>query len=426
EEKTALSESGPDGAEAEIDDIHLGSAVRLDQYTVPGQPWFEHLKQFVDQGVSAFKLDGAFFVNEHPDRLWAGKYLDQETHNLLPLVYGRQMSHGYTAHTGERAMINIPMGYTGIQQYCATWAGDTGGGADALVSMLNLGFCGIANTSCDIRVTDIESIHFGFLLPWTQQNNWNYWLQPWLLGKAQEDAIRFYARFRSQLFPYLYACGHIAAETGMPLMRSMTLSWPDEAAYDEILTQYMLGDGLLVSAFCDSVTLPAGAWYDVWTGERILGGISRQYSPPSGRGGGLFARAGAIIPMQPWAPCLERFQPDQIDLHIYPGGDFSLDLIEDDGITCRYREEQIARTPITIRSVSSTSYRLSIGRRTGSYPGMPAVTAFCIKIHQDEKPVVEDQDKTEVIIVRQSGCWSFVVSSAWHNEADLTFDCRFD
>lgn len=425
EENKTLVDNRDSGTDTEIDDIHLANAVRLDQCTVPGQPWFDHLKPFVDQGVSAFKLDAAFFVNEHPDRLWAEHYRDREVHNLLPLVYGRQMSRGYTEHTGERAMINIPIGYVGIQRYCATWAGDTGGGAGALVSMLNLGFCGITHTSCDIRVTDIESIHFGFLLPWTQQNNWNYWCQPWLLGEELEDAIRFYARFRSQLFPYLYACAHISARTGLPIMRSMSLAWPDEPAYDSILTQYMLGDGLLVSAFSDSVTLPPGLWIDVWTGVTYQGGRTIHYIPPAGRGGGLFARAGAIIPLQPWASCLERFQPDQFDLHIYPGGDFALDLIEDDGNSCGYRDGQLARTTLAMCQIDSGASRLTIGRRTGSFPGMSASPALRVLIHSDARPVLTEPGGSAIAVVRESDCWSFVISSERHMTAVFTCDCRF-
>lgn len=53
---------------------------------------------------------------------------DEEMHNLFPLIYAKQMSLGYRNHTGKRAMIYTSGGYTGIQKYVATWAGDTGGG----------------------------------------------------------------------------------------------------------------------------------------------------------------------------------------------------------------------------------------------------------------------------------------------------------
>jgi hypothetical protein len=106
---------------------------------------------------------------------------DEEMHNLFPVIYAKQMSKGFEDHTKRRSMVYSAGGYSGIQQYVATWAGDTGGGAKPLASMLNLGFSGHSNHSCDMNARDPESIHFGFLQTWAQQNNWDYWYQPWLL-----------------------------------------------------------------------------------------------------------------------------------------------------------------------------------------------------------------------------------------------------
>ena len=357
----------------------------------------------------------------HPDRVWADKYRDSEVHNLLPLVYGRQMSQGYADFTGERAMINIPMGYAGIQHYCATWAGDTGGGAKPLISMLNLGHCGVSSTSCDIEVTDARSIHFGFLQAWTQQNNWNYWLQPWLLGEELEETVRFYARLRSRLFPYLYAYAHVSARTGMPLMRSMSLTWPDTDAFDQVLNQYMLGDALLVTAFTDQVILPAGIWTDFWTDQQLEGGGTVACKPPAGRGGGLYARAGSLVAMQPWAPSLEQFQPECLDLHVYPGGDAYLDLVEDDGRTDQYRDGQIAVTPIRLHLDGDGRHELQIGRRTGSYAGMAPATAFRIMIHGSAKQAVFDRQGSAISAVIQENQVVYTVSAELHEREDLTF-----
>ncbi|NLM77814.1 MAG: DUF5110 domain-containing protein [Ruminococcaceae bacterium] len=421
EEKSAYREEEQTwNDDAKIQDDHFSFPVRMDKLTVPGQAWYEHLKPFVDQGVSAFKLDASSFIMEHPDRLWADRYHDREVHNLLPLVYGRQMSRSYTAQTGERAMINIPMGYAGIQHYCATWAGDTGGGAKPLVSMLNLGHCGVSSTSCDIEVTEIKSIHFGFLQAWTQQNNWNYWLQPWLLGDDLEEAVRFYAQLRSSLFPYLYSYAHVAYETGLPLMRSMPLAWPETDQYDDVMTQYMLGDALLVTAFSDQAVLPAGDWYDFWTDERLQGGQTIAYTPPEDRGGGLFARAGSIVIRQPWSPSLERYRPDCLDLHVYTGGDFTLVLSEDDGITEQYRSGAVARTELQLQEHDQV-HMLRIGRRIGTYEGMGPVPALRVFLHGCAQPRVRDASGAAVALNEENGLTSFLVSAEKHQEDELSF-----
>jgi alpha-glucosidase (family GH31 glycosyl hydrolase) len=81
---------------------------------------------------------------------------DEEMHNLYPVVYAKQMARGFESHTGRRAMVYSAGGYAGVQQFVATWAGDTGGGAKPLASMLNHGFSGHSNHSCDMDVFNIE------------------------------------------------------------------------------------------------------------------------------------------------------------------------------------------------------------------------------------------------------------------------------
>ena len=235
------------------------------------EPWFEHLKKFVDQGAAAFKLDGSSQVIEHPTRQWGNGMTDEEMHNLYPVIYAKQMAQGFENHTQRRAMVYSAGGYTGVQQYVATWAGDTGGGAKPLASMLNLAFSGHSNHSCDMSVSDVEGIHFGFLQTWAQENNWDYWYQPWLLKEEHTAAFRQYDQLRYRLLPYLYSAAAEAALTGYPVMRAMPMVYPDDPAWDTRLSQYMLGEFLLVSAFSKDVRLPAGDWIDFWSGKRTTG-----------------------------------------------------------------------------------------------------------------------------------------------------------
>ncbi len=100
---------------------HLACPEYMDGITVRDVPWFDHLKKFCDNGASAFKLDGAFQTNDHPDRLWGGKYFDDEVHNVYPVIYVKQMQEGFNNHTGRRAVIYTPCVYSGTQRYAASW-----------------------------------------------------------------------------------------------------------------------------------------------------------------------------------------------------------------------------------------------------------------------------------------------------------------
>lgn len=368
----------------EFDDPHMRPTL-MDQVTKGDQPWFEHLKKFVDQGVSAFKMDGCGVVNMHPDRKWANGMDDEEFHNLYPLLLNKQMSLGFREHTGRRPMIYTSAAYTSIQKYSATWSGDTGGGPDALTSMLNLGLSGHSNTSCDMRVHSKEGIHFGFLQTWSQINSWITWDQPWFLGEELEPVFRYYARLRYRLLPYIYSFACVAAMSGMPVMRAMPLMFPDDPATDGLPLQYMLGDYLLTVGYTNKVHLPAGGWIDFWTGERHQGPQVLECTIPHDRGGPLFIREGAIIPNWPDMDYVGQKPVDRLVLHVYPGGESAFTLYEDDGVSYDYETGRVARTVIN-SSASGSECTIRIEPRSGSYQGMPVRRIFDVHIHCEGIP----------------------------------------
>ncbi len=372
--------------EAFEDDQHLKNEVRpLDTVTKPDEPWFEHLKKFVDQGVACFKLDGAYQVMDHPDRRYGNGMLDEEAHNLYPVVYAKQMSLGYSEYTGKRSMIYTVSGYTGIQQYAATWAGDTGGGFGPLVSMMNNGLCGHSNTSCDMDSYTVEGIHFGFLMPWAQLNSWAYWRHPWFLTDEMKEIFREYDVLRYSLVPYLYTAAHQAWETGMPVMRALPVVFPGDKGTHERLSQYMLGDSLLVGVFLDrservdengvktNFYLPAGeVWYDFFTGEKYEGGQEIFYIPPKGKGGALFVKGGSAIPFA--AEARQAVGDKPYDAYIIRAwGENAVGTIyDDDGISFGYRKGEC-----TMTTVSVVNGKL-VTETTGSYPGMPEKVTYTL------------------------------------------------
>ncbi len=349
------------------------------------EPWFEHLKKFVDQGVSAFKLDGAAQVIEHPKRQWGNGMTDEEMHNLYPVIYAKQMARGFEQHTQRRAMVYSAGGYAGVQQFVATWAGDTGGGPRPLTSMLNLAFSGHSNHSCDMSVTNVEGLHFGFLQTWAQQNNWDYWYQPWYLEQVHTDAYRQYAQLRYRLLPYLYSTAAEAALTGYPVMRAMSMEYPEDPAWDTCLSQYMLGEFLLVSAFSKQLTLPPGEWTDFWSGERTTGPGRLPIKITASRGGALMVKSGAIIPTWPDCDHLEKGWSADVLLLVYPSDESSFTLYEDDGQSLGYRKGQFARTTLNCKT-EGTTVTLTIGPRDGKYAGMPATRDFTATVHLQHRP----------------------------------------
>ncbi len=195
----------------------------------PAEPdaWFNHLQKFVRNGVRCFKMDPENLIQEHADRKYYNGRCDLENHNLTQILYHKQMCLGYEQFTNQRAMTHYCAAYAGVQHWGATTMGDNGGGSKALVWMLNYGMCGHMNTSCDME-TRGPGVHFGFLQPWSQHNNWAYATQPWFLGKQAEAIYRDYARLRYSLIPYIYSAAHVGHLTSMPILRPMPLAYPDD------------------------------------------------------------------------------------------------------------------------------------------------------------------------------------------------------
>ena len=371
--------------DGEVDE-HFNQPVKMDKITIQNESWFEHHKKFIDQGADFFKQDGSNQVLPHPDRLYANGMSDDEMHNLYPLLYSQQMYEGFRKHTNRRPCPFTAAGWAGLQHYTGTWTGDTGGKEDTLVANLNMSLCAHTWTTCDMEVTTPEGIHFGFLQTWAQLDSWNYWRHPWLLGDKLYSIFKFYANLRSSLIPYIYSYAHIASRTGMPIVRPMVLEFPDDKKGYNLLKQYMLGKEFLVSAFTNKVYLPEGEWMDYWTGKIYTGKKTINYVPPANRGGGLFIRAGSIVPFGPVMDYVGQIPLSKIYLEIFPrvqNGKFL--LYEDDGISLEHENGKFATTLFKYKIVNH-SLIINIGERKSGYRNMPEEREYYLKVFKIEKP----------------------------------------
>ena len=344
-------------------------------------PWFEHLKKFVDQGAQAFKLDACNQIGEHPDRAWANGRGDEEMHNLFPVVYDKQMSEGLEKHLGVRPMIFSAGGYAGVQRYVATWAGDTGGGAKTLTSILNLGLSGHSNQSCDMDIYNPAALHFGFLQTWSQLNNWCYWKQPWLQAPERVEVFRKYDRLRYRLLPYIYSAAAVASRTGYPVMRALALEYPDRREYDGVQTTYMFGPDLLVSAFAPETVIPPGKWHEWRTDAAVTGpGTQPVDQKDFTWGGGLYVRSGAIIPTWPVKDHLEKGWNDEVTLEIWPTADGRTTLYLDDGVSLDYRDGGYLLREFTMKAAGDR-IDFSVARAEGRSAAVPREADLTLRFH---------------------------------------------
>lgn len=367
-------------------DTHFQYPVYQDQITKKAEPWFEHLKKFVDQGADLFKQDGSLQVNDHPDRIYGNGMRDAEMHNLYPLLYSRQMYQGFEEYTGRRPLVFTVAGWAGFQAWCGTWTGDTGGRLITLGGMLNTSLVGHSWATNDMEVMQKEGIHFGYLQPWSQINSWTYFRMPWLQGNEFLKMHQEYSRLRARLIPYLYSWAYQSTMHGLPLLLPLALEFEDEPKSRTILHEYLLGRDLLVVVYKNEAWFPKGRWKDFWTGEIVSGEQERSISWPENRGGGLYVRSGGIIPFGPLMQYRGEKALDEMTLYLFPDSQARmLDFYEDDGVSLEHRNGQFAITPISCQKCDNR-VRVSVGKTRGNFAGQPTERTWGFNVALDFNP----------------------------------------
>ena len=170
------------------------------------------------------------------------------------------------------------------------------------------------------------------------------------------------------------------------MLRPMPIAFPDCRETWDCVTQYMFGDWLMVTVFSDRVYLPEGRWEDFWTGKIYEGGQEIGYTAPEGRGGGLFVRRGAIIPMWKDRDYVFQYDDSEIELAVYPEGRTEYTLREDDGLSLDYETKRSCHTRIVCDERDGETV-LTIGRRDGDYQGKAAKRLWKIRVHGAKTPV---------------------------------------
>lgn len=141
-------------------------------------------------------------------------------------------------------------------------------------------------------------------------------------------------------------------------MRALWLHYPSDAEAVKLGNEYLWGRDLLVAPVVEkgakerAVYLPAGDWYDWWTGKKIAGKrwikrpVDLETMP-------LFARAGAIVPLDPVRQYTGQAVSEPTTIKVYRGADGLFVLYDDDGKTMEYLKGQGSWTKITWNDAAS-------------------------------------------------------------------------
>jgi alpha-glucosidase (family GH31 glycosyl hydrolase) len=169
---------------------------------------------------------------------------------------------------------------------------------------------------------------------------------------AIEPVAKKYDELRYQLMPYTYTLAREARDSGLPLMRALWLHYPEDQRARGLGDEFLWGRDLLIApvvtkgATSRNVYLPPGDWYDWWTNARTPGGgsVTRAVDLATMP---IYARAGAIIPLDPVRQYTSQPVSEPTTLRVFRGADRDYTLYEDDGISQEYLGGKGSWTRIT-------------------------------------------------------------------------------
>ena len=265
---------------------------------------------------------------------------------------------------------------------------------DFITAMCNSSFIGVlwtpearSSATAEEWLRRIQSVCFS---PMAMINAWNDGTKPWTYPEVAAP-VQEAANLRMQLFPYLYTCFAQYHFEGLPPVRAMNLAagWsytPDARAGDlnsvtnpyatamqqDIKDQFMLGDYLLVAPMFTGektrkIVLPAGKWYDFYTGKYSGNGEVIEITPGLDHIP-LYVKDGGIIPMIPpvqHSPRTGESLPLEIRFYGEKPGSFR--LYDDDGETFDYEKGNYTWYPLSVVKDKKGKWAGQVGARTGSF-----------------------------------------------------------
>ncbi|MDR1672540.1 MAG: DUF5110 domain-containing protein [Bacteroidales bacterium] len=340
--------------------------------------------------------------------------------NAYGLMNAKGIYEGQRNTNGvNRVFLLTRSGFAGSQRYAAAiWSGDIGtrwedlkaqisAGLNFSISgnpywtMDNGGFCVEKRyTRAKEGSEDLEEWRelnnrwhqFGAFAPLFRTHGQYPYRELWNIAPETHPAYRsmlYYTRLRYRLMPYIYTLAGWTYHRDYTIMRPLVMDFGNDTNVHNIGDQYMFGPALMVcpvyryKARTRTVYLPnENGWYDVYSGKYIATNGWLTVDAPYHRIP-LFVAAGSVLPVG--AP-VQHTQETQKDLYIYvyAGKNGTFHLYEDEGGSYHYEDGVFATIPFTYDDSVKT---LTVGERTGDFPGMCRERDFYIVYVAKDKPV---------------------------------------
>ena len=464
----------PDGSTF-VGKVWPGPAVFPDFTQAQSRQWWGSLyKGFIDEGVAGFWNDmnePAVFdgpgktmpddvqhrIDEPGFRKRTATHL--EIHNIFGMQNARGTEEGELAfRPNERPFVMTRASYAGGQRYSATWTGDNSSTWNHLrmtvPQIVNLGLSGFSLTGADvggfagspppdlltkwIEVSAFQPIDRDHSAKGTRMH------EVWVDGPQQEDIRRRFIDERYRLMPYLYTVAEETSRDGLPIDRPLFLEFPhatDDGTPYDLSTgggEFLFGSRILVAPNPSpeevapyAVHLPAGLWYDYWTGKQlgrtnIAGTLDLEQRDkviaqkplmvtPTLDKLPVYVRGGSILPIAPLTQSTAEVPNGPLTLRVFPlspapssGESCAGEVYTDDGHSFDFRNGAFARIRFTCTVAANGAINVEIGKQEGNWH--PWWHTYRVEI-EDWTPKAKraSVDGKNVVVTQADGHWGVTV-----------------
>ena len=279
----------------------------------------------------------------------------------------------------------------------------------------------------------VRWMQFGAFCPMMRSHGTETYRELYYYGKPGEpvyDALLAAVKLRYRLLPYIYSTAWDVTKNRGTFMRALWMDYANDANTHDMKDEFLFGRNLLVAPIVDAqyteekvmafdemsgwdkkegasdapqagsvdftqqksttVYLPAGKWYEYFSGKVYDGGqkitlqTTLQTIP-------LFVRAGSIIPTGADLQSTADRNWSKLELRVYPGADGTFTLYEDDGESYAYEQGQFLEIPIMW---NDSKHTLTIGKQRGGFSGSAQGRQFTIVLPDGTEKVVNYSGKS--------------------------------
>ncbi|QYR23106.1 DUF5110 domain-containing protein [Paenibacillus sp. sptzw28] len=353
-----------------------------------------HLKEFVEKGISGFKLDecdSSDFVHSNwsfPDTTEFPSGMDgEQMHNQLGTLYQAAVQAPFET-AGRRTWSQVRASGALASPYPFVLYSDLYDHEVFIRGVVNAGFSGLLWTP-EVRQAEsaedlIRRIQTTIFSPLALLNCWRILNPPWMqvdreknvkgefLDNYEEvrDICRKLFETRMSLIPYLYASFASYYFDGIPPFRALVMDYPDDPGTYGIEDAYMMGDRMLVAPLITgrtmrSVYLPRGCWRDFWTGELYEGGRTYTVEPELDRIP-VYVKENSLLPLAKPMEFVADNAVFEITVKAYGNEPQDFELFEDDGTSFAYRDGGFNRVRLSWQPNGDAAGSSS---RSGAYEG---------------------------------------------------------